>query len=217
VRTLDALPLPDSLRARIMRVHDRVVETHRRLLYERPPLLSSVRKHALMLRHRHATITIDTPVWIGRGFSVHMPGAGELHIGPHVELRRNTRIEIEHGGRVVIGARTQLTYDVVIQCTQEVTIGEGCLLANGASVVDSKHRFRDAGVPIREQGLDYGPVHIGDHVWVSSKATVAADVGDHSVVAAHAVVTKPVPPRSLAAGVPARVIEELEPAPEQSS
>ena len=140
-----------------------------------------------------------------------MPGPAELRIGAGVEFRRDCRIEMEHHSRVVIGAGTQFTYGVLIQCTKEVTIGSGCLFANGTSVVDSKHRFRDRDRRMRDQGLEFDALHIGDDVWVASKATVAADVGDHAVIAAHAVVTDPVPAWTLVGGVPARTLEYFGP------
>jgi len=196
---------------RLAVIRARIVEANRRITYERPPPLSELRKWLVVLRHRHASIVFDGPANIGRGFSVFMPGPGELRVGRNVEFRRNCRIELDHSSRVVIGDDTQLTYDVLIQCTGEVTIGSGCLFANGASVVDSKHSFRDHKKRLREQDLEFKKLTIGNDVWVATKATVAADVGDHAVVAAHAVVTKPVPPWTLVAGVPARPIEYFGP------
>ena len=56
------------------------------------------------------------------------------------------------------------------------------------------------------------PVKIGNKVWVGAHATILAGVtiGDNAVVAAGAVVTKNVPPNTVVAGVPARVIKEIE-------
>jgi acetyltransferase-like isoleucine patch superfamily enzyme len=187
-----------------------LTERLRRLQYERPPLLSGWRRRLLLLRHRHATIVFEGPVRIGSGFSLHMPGKSTLVVGPNVEFRRGCQLEIEHGAEVRIGAGTQLTYDVLIQCTHRIEIGERCLFANGSSVVDSRHRYREPDLD-DSRGLEFWPVRIGDGVWVSSKATVTADVGERAVVAAHAVVTKPVPPWTLAGGVPASVIEQFGP------
>jgi acetyltransferase-like isoleucine patch superfamily enzyme len=191
-------------------IRGRLVEAHRKLTYERPPLLSELRRHAVVLRHQHGTIVFEGPVHIGPGFSLFMPGEGLLRVGAGVEFRRDCRIEMEHGSEVVIGAGTRLTYGVVIQCTRRIQIGERCLFANGASVVDSKHRFREADID-DARGLEFEPVTIGDGVWVSSKATVAADVGERAVVAANSVVTKPVPAWTLVGGVPAQPIETFGP------
>ena len=191
-------------------IRRRLVEAHRQLAYERPPLLSELRRRAVLLRHQHGTVVFEGPVTIGPGFSLFMPGEGLLRVGPGVEFRRDCRIELEHGAEVTIGAGTRLTYGVVIQCTQRITIGANCLFANGASVVDSKHRYREPDIDAA-RGLEFAPVTIGDGVWVASKATVAADVGERAVVAAGAVVTQPVAPWTLAGGVPARPLETFGP------
>ena len=64
-------------------------------------------------------------------------------------------------------------------------------------------------VPIRDQGHVAGSIVVGDDVWIGSNVVVTSNVeiGSHSIVAAGAVVTANVPPRSVVAGVPARIIK----------
>jgi acetyltransferase-like isoleucine patch superfamily enzyme len=190
-------------------MRDRLVELHRRLAYERdPPLGSRTRQRLVGLRHRHADLRWGF-VRLGPGFTLFCPGPATIEIGHGVEFRRNVHLELDHGARLVIGARTIFTHDVLIQCNKEIVIGERCLFANGSSVVDSKHAFDDPDRPMADQGLVLTPVRVGDDVWVSSKATVAADVGDRAVVAAGAVVTRPVAPWTVAGGVPARELRRV--------
>jgi acetyltransferase-like isoleucine patch superfamily enzyme len=68
------------------------------------------------------------------------------------------------------------------------------------------HYFDDPSVPIREQGGERRVVTIGAGAWIGTGAIVLADVGKGTVVAAGAVVTKPLPDNVIAAGVPAKVI-----------
>jgi acetyltransferase-like isoleucine patch superfamily enzyme len=68
------------------------------------------------------------------------------------------------------------------------------------------HYFDDPTTPIREQGGERSLITIGAGAWIGSGAIVLADVGKGTVVAAGAVVTKPLPENVIAAGVPARVI-----------
>ncbi|WP_343206255.1 DapH/DapD/GlmU-related protein [Arthrobacter yangruifuii] len=60
--------------------------------------------------------------------------------------------------------------------------------------------------------LHPAPITIGRNVWLGSNVTVlpGISIGDDSVVAAGAVVTRDIPPRSLAVGAPAKVIRSLE-------
>ena len=171
-----------------------------------PPAASAARGALVRAKHPRATLRFDRSVRFGPGFAVWMPsGRATLEIGPYVHFRRGCVIELEHDAVVRIGAGTVFTYNVLVQATVEVTIGERCLFANGASVVDSKHAFRDGDLA----KLDYAPVHVGDDVWVASKATVAADVGDRAVIGANSVVTKSIEPFTVAAGAPARELERL--------
>lgn len=181
-----------------------------------PRLMSRLRKWWVLLRHRHATIRFTEPVYLGRGFSLHVPERGTFIAGPYVEFRRNFRAEISGDGRIEVGSHTIFTYDNLIQCSTSVTIGRGCLFAFGASIVDGNHRFRDTERPIVAQGYDYRPITIGDDVGVMAKATVINDVGERSFVGANSVVTKAVPPFSVAAGVPAAVIETLDRTPQRT-
>jgi acetyltransferase-like isoleucine patch superfamily enzyme len=62
--------------------------------------------------------------------------------------------------------------------------------------------------PIKDQGIVKSPVRIGADVWVGAKASVlrGAQVGAGSVLAAHTVVRGQIPPGSVVAGVPGRVV-----------
>jgi acetyltransferase-like isoleucine patch superfamily enzyme len=79
-------------------------------------------------------------------------------------------------------------------------------------LVDGNHRFRDLTKPVLAQGYDFRPIRIGDDATISAKCTVIADVGERAFIGANSVVTRPVPPFTVAAGVPARVIDEFGPA-----
>lgn len=180
----------------------------RRLGYELGPrLMSELRRRWVLLRHPGADIRFGSDVYLGPGFSLHMPGGGSLIVGSGVEFRRGFRAEIYRGGRVVIGAGSYLTYDVIIACSTSIEIGERCGLGQCTFVSDGNHRYRDIDVPFMEQGFDYRSVRIADDVQIHSKCTITADIGERAVIGANAVVTKPIPAYSLAGGVPARVID----------
>ena len=109
--------------------------------------------------------------------------------------KRGARI----GRRVYVGTRCNLGL---------VTLEDDVLLASDVDVLSGgeQHRFEDLSTPVREQGGTYRRVVIGRDAWIGERSIVMADVGEQSVVGAGSVVTKPLPPRSIAVGVPARVI-----------
>jgi acetyltransferase-like isoleucine patch superfamily enzyme len=176
-----------------------------------PRVMSALRKRWVLLRNPHANIVFQGRVYLGPGFSLHMPGGGTFIVGAGVEFRRNFRAELGPNGRIVIGAGSYLTYDVIITCDTSIEIGERCGLAQSTFVADGNHLYRDLDVPFLEQGYKYRPIKIEDDVQIHSKSTIVNNIGKRSVIGANAVVTKPIPPYCLAAGVPAQVIDYFGP------
>ncbi len=87
-------------------------------------------------------------------------------------------------------------------------IGEDCILSSHVCITSGKneHAHEDIHTPIRLQQGQANQVSIGAHCWIGANATIMAHVGQGSIIAAGAVVTKPIAPYSIAAGVPAKVI-----------
>ena len=112
-------------------------------------------------------------------------------------------------GDVIIGDHTRIgLHNTVIG---PVTIGCHVNLAQGITITALNHNFKDKTQRIDDQGVSTNPVIIGDDIWIGANAVVlpGVSIGNHSVVAAGAVVTKDVPPHSLVAGVPAKIIKEI--------
>ena len=112
-------------------------------------------------------------------------------------------------GDVMIGNHTRIgLHNTIIG---PVEIGSHVNLAQGITVTALNHNFDDTQKRIDEQGVSTIPVTIEDDVWIGANAVIlpGVTIGNHCVVAAGAVVTKDVPPHSLVAGVPAKVIKQI--------
>lgn len=86
------------------------------------------------------------------------------------------------------------------------------MFANGCFITDADHRVDDPSRPITWQGFESrGPTRVGDNVWCGANVVVTSGVtvGERSVIGANAVVTRDIPPFSVAAGAPARVIRTI--------
>ena len=112
-------------------------------------------------------------------------------------------------GDVMIGDHTRIgLHNTIIG---PVIIGSHVNLAQGITVTALNHNFEDSEKRIDEQGVSTSAVVIEDDIWIGANAVVlpGVTIGHHSVVAAGAVVTKDVPPHSLVAGVPAKIIKQI--------
>lgn len=180
-----------------------------RISYQDGPRLTSAwRKRWQVFRNPNATIRFGANVFAGPGFKVQAPWGGTLFVGDNVEFRRNTLFELwGPETRVTVGSGCYFTYDVIIACATTITIGERVGLAQGTFVSDGSHRFRDLSKPFLEQGFNYRSVKIGNDAQIHSKVTIINDIGERAIIGANAVITKPIPPYTVAGGVPAKVLD----------
>jgi len=99
-----------------------------------------------------------------------------------------------------------------ITCANHIEIGRGVLTGKWVTITDNSHgntMMEDLQIPpMKRVCVSKGPVIIEDNVWIGDKVTILPNtvIGKGTVVAANAVVTKSVPPYSIVAGNPAKVI-----------
>jgi len=133
---------------------------------------------------------------------------GSIQVGTRCSIRPYACL-YTYGGKIKIGNYCSINPFTVIYAAGGGTIGEHVRIAPHCMIVASNHNFEDPERLIREQGVVAMGITIGDDVWVGSHANIldGVTVGEGSVVAAGAVVTKDVPAYSIVAGVPARVVK----------
>jgi len=138
---------------------------------------------------------------------------GRLELGEGVLLEPGVWITAPGTARVRIGEGTFLNRNVMVASQQLVEIGAHCMLANGCFVSDASHRFDDLERPVTWQGFESkGPTRIRDNCWLGVGVVVTSGVtiGERCVIGANSVVTRDIPPYSIAAGAPARVLRSIE-------
>ena len=132
-----------------------------------------------------------------------------LRIGEQVLFEPGVWITAPGSAEIHIGAGTFLNQGVMVAAMELVQIGRHCMFANGCFVTDADHRFDDLDMPITWQGFTTkGPTRVGDNVWCGANVVITSGVtvGERSVIGANSVVTGDIPPFSIAAGAPARVL-----------
>ena len=176
--------------------------------YERNALpWNRVRIHAEFARRRSFCR------WPLHGNVLELLREGRLELGEQVLLEPGVWLTAPAPGRIRIGGGTFLNLGVQIAAVELVEIGAHCMLANGCFVTDGNHRFDDPGRPVPWQGFtSKGPTRIGDNVWcgVNVVVTTGVTVGDRCVIGANSVVTRDLPPHSIAAGAPAKVLRTIQ-------
>jgi acetyltransferase-like isoleucine patch superfamily enzyme len=128
-------------------------------------------------------------------------------VGPWCWVGSDNRLR-SHEGSLRLGAKVVMGRDNVVNSYLDVEIGRNALLGDWIYVCDFDHAHDRLDVPIRKQGLVKTPVRIGEDVWVGEKASIlrGADIGSGSVIGSQSLVKGPIPPFSIVAGTPARVI-----------
>lgn len=145
-------------------------------------------------------------------------GDGRIEIGNHATIgNRQTWVvglKVFEGARLVIGDYTTINYQTLISVASEVRIGNYCAIAGEVRIFDNNSHSTDwvarrAHLPLSPD--EVAPVVIEDDVWIGVRAIILKGVriGRGAVVAAGSIVTRDVPPFTLVAGVPARIVKSL--------
>lgn len=114
-------------------------------------------------------------------------------------------VHSDHGVDLRVGTGVFINHGCTLNDLGGIEIGDRTMIGPNVSLITSGHP-----VPVAERraGIVVAPIRIGADVWIGAGATIlgGVTVGDGAVVAAGAVVARDVPPATLVAGVPARVL-----------
>lgn len=132
----------------------------------------------------------------GKGISI----GDDVHLWPSVMLDAGN-------GAIRIGDRTLIQHGSTILGEGTVRIGKNVLIGPGVVITSFQHGFDDLTIPIVKQKPWLNPVTIEDNVYIASNVVICPGVTIKSgaVIGAGSVVTRDVPPNTIAFGVPARL------------
>lgn len=154
-------------------------------------------------------------VYIDEGVYLHALPHGidigeNTYVMNHAELHVYNFRGLPHAG-IKIGKNCLISEFSVLRGQGGITIGNNVYTSPFVQIVAVNHVYDDPHRPIIEQGITAQGIVIEDDVWIGSSAIIldGVRVGKGAVVAAGAVVSKDVPPHTVVAGIPAKVIKEI--------
>lgn len=156
-----------------------------------------VGKGTLRLGHKeHPKTKEETRFSMGMNSILDINGYFNVYAGSDIRVFDNAKLKIGSG---------YCTCGTQIVCAKEITIGNNVAIARDVIIRDT-----DAHEIIGKQHQKVKPVRIEDNVWIGNRAIImkGVTIGEGSIIAAGAIVTKDVPKHSIVGGVPAKVIKE---------
>ncbi|MBD3235031.1 MAG: hypothetical protein GF315_15015 [candidate division Zixibacteria bacterium] len=160
---------------------------------------------------------------VGKGvyFELNFPlilGYGSIYIGDRVKIAGNATLiasyKVNPDPTIEIGDDVYIGFRSIFSCAEKISIGNRVLMAQGVSIYDNNNHPLDPQARAKNEPVEIenvAPVRIEDDVWIGSNATIlrGVTVGKGAVVATGAVVSKDVPPMTVVAGNPAKVVKRI--------
>lgn len=189
------------------------------------------RASGITLIGRHVSLRNTRYISVGRNFIAEdfseIQGLSRqgIKFGDRVTVGRFAMIRPSgyYGGEIgeglVVGNNSNIGAYCYIGCSGLIRIGNNVMMSPRVSLYAENHNYDDATSDMKSQGVTREQITIEDDCWITSHTVILAGVtiGRGSIIAAGSVVTKDMPPYSIVAGVPAKVIRSRQPAdrPEQ--
>ena len=156
-------------------------------------------------------IEIGNRAQILRGSNINAIGHtdNQISIGDGVQIQHGVDIRALNDTRIKIESDTFIGPYVCIAGPGNIKIGKGCLIAAHSGLFANNHKFSDPIQYIAKQGITRKGIVIEDDCWLGHGVTVTdgVTIGKGCVIGAGSVVTKDIPPYSVAIGTPAKVVK----------
>lgn len=160
-------------------------------------------------------IRLGQGVYLDQGVYLHACPHG-IEIGQHTYVMHGSILHVYNfrdlpHAFIRIGAHSLIGEYNVLRGQGGITIGDRVYTSPMVQMLAVNHVFDDPGRPFVEQGITAQGIVVGDDVWIGSGVVITdgVRVGRGAVIAAGAVVTRDVAPHTVVAGVPARVIRDI--------
>lgn len=154
--------------------------------------------------------------------AVMAPTPEQVHIGDNSEIA--CTLVCQDSGKITIGRNAWIGAKTVIGSVEEIIIGDYAIISTDVHIYDNNNH--PTSPELRQKMSESGfhsdlwkwhhsaskKVQIGNRVWIGERSTIlkGVTIGNDAIVAAGSVVTHDVPPSTIVAGNPARVVKQIE-------
>lgn len=156
--------------------------------------------------------TFEGPLTIGRNVVVDCLSLEGVKLGKNVSIPDNTYIRCtgvisELGKGLSIGDNTGLGHSCFINAQGGVVIENDVIVGPGVKILSENHNFENINLSIRLQGVNRKGIIVKRNVWLGADVTIldGVEIGEGSIIGAGSIVTKSLPPFSIAFGNPCKV------------
>ena len=168
-----------------------------------------------------SAVRIGEDADISPDITIEIEPSAVLTMGARVSIRRGVTIQVSREATLSIGDDVSIGENVFVSALVGIRIGDGCGISNMVDIHDVNHRDRSINNLERAEwtpyasGFEGAPIIIESGAIISNKCSLTAGVrvGYNSIVGANSVVTKSIPPNSMAAGAPAVVVKSFDAIP----
>lgn len=167
----------------------------------------------ITIRHPHK-IAIGDNVSFDDNSVIDAKGDGNegIRIGANVYIGRNSIIYCK-GGDIFLGESVNISSNCQLFSSNKLEIGAGTIIGGFTYILSGGEYDYNNSTPFAQQnGMESkGPLKIGRDCWLGARTTVldGVQIGERCVIAAGAVVNKPLEAKSIAAGIPAKTIKKI--------
>lgn len=154
----------------------------------------------------------------GANSIVHRPdwiyGGRHISVGANVLVLHRSWLAVEKQAWestepvMTIGDFTAIRPNVTITAAERISIGPNVVISSFTTLVDSDHTWDGGNRSVLYNPVETSPISVGEGTWIGERVAVlrGADIGPFCIIASNSVVRGEIPPYSVAAGVPARVV-----------
>jgi len=152
------------------------------------------------LKHKEYSVQCDG--------NINIAGTGNVRLGKHVRLGKDTELETMDKGAIEIGNDVRINRGCLLASYSNITIGDFSMLGEFVSIRDANHSM-ELGQPMRLQTHSSEPIRIGKDVWIGRGVCIlpGVTIEEGAVIGANSVVNHNIPAYSIAVGAPCKVVK----------